>query len=256
MRSRPCLFSVGRPAERANKRVRSTGAHPKQSGPEGPLALLLRRELPARLTVFVDGDRRARRRAELRTMLDAPEVIGDVPVVRPSSARDILAALNVPVVYPLPAATYVRPDRSAGDSATGRGDVPAASAADLVAENAADDPADDRARNVDAAAILDDLLPLYPATLLRRADHRAHRTDGHLVKLFVGTLSILVRRRGERCRRYVLVACIAVDRPHRGTASIHTHPCKRLIAPRAQYHATTREERVLARLPAPAVDDR
>src|ERR1700694_1850479 len=248
MQSRPCRFSGGTLAEPASCESKAAS--------KGRPALPLHHELPARFTVFVDGDRRARRRAELRTMLDAPEVIRDVPVVRPSSARDGLATLNVAIVYGLPATIHVRPDRGTGDSAASCRDVPTASATDLVAENAADDPADDCARNVGAAAIFDDLLALDPATLLGRADDRAHRSDGHFVKLFVGTWSILVCRRGKRCRRYILVACIAVDWPHGGNASVHAHPRKRVVTPRLQYHATTLEARVLARLPASAVDNR
>src|SRR5438128_1411591 len=184
--------------------------------------------LPARFTVFVDSDGRARGRAELRTMLDPAEVVGDVPVFRPSIARDVLAPLDVPVVYRLPTATYIRPDRGSGDGAAGGSNVPAASAADLVPQNAADDPADNCPRNVGAAAIFDHLLSLDPAALLRRTNDRVHGTDARFVKLFVGALSIVVRLRCD-CRRRGVVARVAVDRPHRRNASIHPHSRERLI---------------------------
>src|SRR5438477_4870923 len=188
-------------------------------------------------------------------MLDPAEVVGDVPIFRPSIARNILAPLDVPVVYRLPAATYVRPDRGTGNSAADSSNVPAASAANLMSENAADDSADNRARNVGPAAILDHLLPLDPATLLRRTDDRVHGTDGHLVNLFIGALSIVVCLRCDWRRRGV-VARVAVDRPHRGNASVHTHPRERFIPSGVQNHAATRELRVLAHLPASAVNDR
>jgi hypothetical protein len=59
------------------------------------------------------------------------------------------------------------------DSATDSGGIPAASAADLVTENAADDGADNRSGDVGVASFLRDLFTLDPASLLGRADHRA-----------------------------------------------------------------------------------
>src|SRR2546430_675607 len=179
--------------------------------------------LRARLADAVDGNRPARRRTQLRAVLDAPEVVGNVPVIRAGSARDILAAPNVPVVCRLAATAHVRAYRGSGNSSASGGDVPAASAADLVPENPADDPADDCPRNIGATAIFDDLLALDPAALLRRSDHRAHRSHRRLIEPFAGASTIIVGRRGERCGRFVLVARIAADRSHRGNAVIHAH---------------------------------
>jgi hypothetical protein len=71
-------------------------------------------------------------------------------------------------------ATDVGAYRAPHDSATDSGDIPAASATDLVTENAADDGADNRPRDVGAASFLNDLFTLDPASLLGGADHRAH----------------------------------------------------------------------------------
>jgi hypothetical protein len=52
-----------------------------------------------------------------------------------------------------------------------------------VSEHAADHRACNRAGNVDVvAALLDDLLPLDPATPRRRSEHRADRGHGHDVE--------------------------------------------------------------------------
>ena len=110
------------------------------------------------------------------------EVIGDVPVFRSGIAFDIDAALGIPAVNLSSAATHVGPNRRASDSATGSGNIPAASASDLVPENAADDCADDRSRDIGSVvSVFNDLLTLDPATLLRRADYRTHRSDRDLV---------------------------------------------------------------------------
>src|SRR5437867_2063317 len=212
--------------------------------------------LPARFTVTVDSDRSAGRRAHLHTMLQAAEIVGDIPVFRPTLALDSGATLDVLRVHLSAATTRVGADRGSSDSATGRGDVPAASASDLVTQNAANHAADDRPRNVGAvASIFNDLLALDPATLLRGADHRTHGSHWHVVQPFVGTPAILVGGRGKRFRRLVLVTHIPADRAHRRNAVVHTHPCQRVVTAWAQHHAATFESRVLAHLPAPAIDN-
>src|SRR5438034_6459294 len=147
-----------------------------------PLRFLQRLELPSWFAVFVNGDRGARGRAQLHSMLDAPEVVTHVPVVGLTGARHVLTTLDVLVIGNGPAASRVCTDRGTGYGTPGRGDVSAASATDLMAENTADDPADDRTGHIGAAAIFDDLFSLYPATLLGWTDHRVDRADGHLVK--------------------------------------------------------------------------
>jgi hypothetical protein len=123
----------------------------------------------------IDGDRRSGRRAQLHAMLLAPEVVGDVPEIRPGAAGNAGATLDVLGVDLPTAAACIRADRGPGDRAASRGYVLTASAADLVSENAADDRADDRSWNVGAAGpIVDDLLALDPAPLLGRADNGMH----------------------------------------------------------------------------------
>src|SRR6266567_3019462 len=126
----------------------------KQKRPREAASLCsLRCELPARIAVFIDGDRRTRRRAQLHAVLHATEVVTHVPVIGLSGSRHVLATLHVLVVRHGPAATRVRTNRGAGNRSAGRGNVSAASATDLMAENTANDSADDRARNVGLAPI-------------------------------------------------------------------------------------------------------
>ena len=70
------------------------------------------------------------------------------------------------------ATTHVGPERTARNRATRRCDVASASAADLMAENATDHGAGDRATDIGPAAIGYDILPLDPAPLLGRSDDR------------------------------------------------------------------------------------
>ena len=115
-------------------------------------------------------------------MHHALEMIGDVPVFWSGIAFDIDAALGILAVNLSSAATHAGPYRRAGDSATGSGNIPAASTTDLVPENAADDCANDRPGDIGSVvSVFNDLLTLDPAALLRRADHRTHRSDGDLV---------------------------------------------------------------------------
>ena len=92
------------------------------------------------------------------------------------------AALNILAVHLRSAAADICADRCPGYRAAGSGHVPAASAADLMPEHAANHGPGNRTRYIGGiAAILDDLLALNPATLLGRTDHCADRRDRHFV---------------------------------------------------------------------------
>ena len=93
------------------------------------------------------------------------------------------AALNILAVHLRPAATTnIGADRRPCYCAASSRYIPAASAADLVAQHAANHCSGDRSRYVGGiVTIFDDLLSLDPAALLGRTDHCAHRTDGHFV---------------------------------------------------------------------------
>src|SRR5512143_1230515 len=105
------------------------------------------RPSPPRQAVLVDDDHPARRRAQLRAMHDAAEVIRDVPVFGVRSGLDGRAALHV-LAHDLSAAPDVRANRAAGDGAADGRDVASAAATDLVAEHATDDGARNCAGNV------------------------------------------------------------------------------------------------------------
>jgi hypothetical protein len=80
-------------------------------------------------------------------MLLAAEVVGDIVVVGLGLARNVLTTLNVASLHWLaadPKATGLGAYRTPRDRAADGGDILTASAADLVAENAADHGADHR----------------------------------------------------------------------------------------------------------------
>jgi len=142
----------------------------------------IQRKLSARFAVDVDHDAASRRRARLHVMQNAAEMIGDLPIFRARLRLDGRAALNILAVHLRSAATDVCTDCRPRHSAAGSGDIPAASAADLVSEHAADHCAGNRARYIGRiAAIFYDLLALDPAALLGCADHCADRRDRHFV---------------------------------------------------------------------------
>ena len=186
--------------------------------PRGPRCSVRRRQaLRAGLTLPVDGNGGSGRGSHLHPMLLAAEVIGDIPIVRAALAGCAGATLDVLGMHLLAAAvaTDVGADRGPRDRATGRGDVLAAPATDLVTENAADDGARDGRRDVGAAAILHDLLALDPAALLGRSDHGAHRRDIGLVQpLIVAPMVVVDRDRGRRVTLVIDARAGAHD-PHR-----------------------------------------
>src|ERR1700730_14241201 len=205
--------------------------------------------LPARFTVAIDRNCRSRGRAHLKAMFYATQIVSDIPVIRPA-AGNVLAVLNVLAVA-IAASTRVGADSRARDRAAGSGNVSASSASDLVTENAADDRAGDRTGHIGIAA---DPFTLDPATLLRRTDDCAHRSNLRVVKPFARALTIFVGRRCERWGHFVLVRH-PIDRPHRGNSGVHAHPAKRIVTSRPQDRAAPFESRVLAYFPASAIDD-
>ncbi len=75
--------------------------------------------------------------------------------------------------------------RGPGDSAASGGNILAGSVADLVTENAVNEGASNGPGDVGAALILDNLLTLDPAALLRCSDHRTYGSDGDLIEPLV-----------------------------------------------------------------------
>ena len=73
-------------------------------------------------------------------------------------------------------------------------DVAPSSAADLVAENAADHCAGDCAADVGTAAAFD-FLTFHPAALFGRSNHRAHRGNGNVIHAFVAAPPVLIALR-------------------------------------------------------------
>src|ERR1700682_455170 len=166
--------------------------------------------LPARFTVAVDRNCRPWGRAHLNAMFYATVIVSDIPVIRPAT-RNSRAVLNVLAVA-IAASARVGADSRARDRAAGSGNVSASSASDLVTENAADNRAGDRTGDIGVTA---DTVTLDPATLFRRTDYCAHRSNLRVVKPFARALPIFVGRRRERWGRLVLVRH-PIDRPHRG----------------------------------------
>jgi hypothetical protein len=139
-------------------------------------------ESSSRFTIDVDHDAASRRRARLHAMRNAAEMISDLPIFRTRLCLNGGALLHVLAVHLCSAATDVGADRRSRYSAAGGGDVPAPSAADLVAKHSADYCSGNRTRYVGRiAAVFDDLLALDPTALLGRADHSAHGAHRHFV---------------------------------------------------------------------------
>src|SRR5262245_1890091 len=132
-------------------------------------------------------------------MLDAAEVVSHVPVFWLRRARDRLATLDVLVVDAAGTLADVRADRRSGYRAADGSDRLAGSAADLVTQHATQHATNDRAGNI-GLRLLDDLLPLDPAALLRRTDDRTHVRNRDLEELLLGAPTVFVRR-GHGCRR-------------------------------------------------------
>ena len=102
------------------------------------------------------------------------------------------------------AAIVVTPDVRAhcgtGNRTARRRDVLPATAADLVTQHAADDAADDGARNIGAAV---EFTPLDPAALVRGTDDRAYRRNLRFEHALVAATAIVIglRRRRDVGRR-------------------------------------------------------
>src|SRR5688572_8113933 len=131
--------------------------------------------LDPRLALAVHRDGRAGGRLRLHAVLLALEAIHHVVVLGAAAARHRGALAHILRVHPAAGlvARDVGSDGRARDGADAGGDVVAAPATDLVAEDAADQPADDRA--ADLVAAVGHALPLDPAALLRTAVDGAHR---------------------------------------------------------------------------------
>ena len=87
----------------------------------------------------------------MQPVFHSAEIIGNVPILR-RTTRGGFAALYFAVNGTTAVASYIGADCATGNRAADGGDVLAASAADLVAEHAANDRADDRAAHVQIAA--------------------------------------------------------------------------------------------------------
>src|SRR5439155_27239964 len=159
--------------------------------------------------------------AQLNAMLHTLENVDDVPVCRSEAARDFGAALHVAIVH-IPTTTHVGANCGAGDRTPCGGDVLAASAADLVTEDAPDHAAHDRPANVRAAALIN-LLAFHPATLLGRSTYAVHRNDLGFIKSFRRRRII---RGGDRSRPR--------NRPHRRNTPRHADSVQRGVITRLQ----------------------
>ncbi|MFZ0488139.1 MAG: hypothetical protein WAL83_14170, partial [Arenicellales bacterium] len=89
---------------------------------------------------------------------------------------------NVLGICLLSIAPHISAHRGPGDSPADRGDALTASSNNLVAENAADDGADNCTLNVRTASLLRDLLAVDPTPLLGGTEHGTRRGDIRLVQ--------------------------------------------------------------------------
>ena len=117
-------------------------------------------------------------------MLATAKDVGHIPIIRSSRRWRVFTALNVLRIRESLAPPNVRTDRRTAYDTHASRDILPASAADLVADDAADRAANDGARNSDAGTLIDKC-GLDPAKLLRRSDHRTYIRDLRFIKPFV-----------------------------------------------------------------------
>src|SRR4029078_775590 len=135
------------------------------------------------------------------TVNEPAKPVSDIPIGRTGIALDARAALHVLAVDLRASAADVRADRRSRTRATDRRDVLPSSAADLVAEHAADHCAGDGARNVRRiASLFDDLLPLASAATLGRIDDGAYGGYGNDKETLTRRFDVGNRRRSDRHR--------------------------------------------------------
>ena len=72
---------------------------------------------------------------------------------------------------------------------------------------------------------------------------------------FERVVVLVLHRRGERLRCFVVVALTVVGRPHGRDSIFHAESAQRVVAAGTQEHATALEPIVFANFPAAAVDD-
>src|SRR4029079_12822290 len=209
---------------------------------------LSQRVLRARLAAFVDGHRASRRGNHLHVMLLALEHVRHVPIVGPRRARRTFAALHIVGPHLLRTATDLRAQRTARYGTADCGDVTGASAADLMAENAADDRTGNRSRNIRRATILGDLLLLDPASLLGRSNHRTDVGDVCLVQPLVVAPTVVMARRPLGRIAIIVAALVAVDRTYGRNAVVQTHRVQSPVVAWTQDHAPAAEIATVANL--------
>src|SRR5690348_3246285 len=219
----------------------------RKGGPAGPPSFYINSALGTRLAIAIDEDRRARRRAHLHVVLDTAIVVRHVPVIGRVVARNVGAPLDVAAV---PSAADTRTDCSTGHRTTRRRDVAAVAATDLMAEDAADHRAGNRARDV---GVTDEVASLHPAALLGRTDHCTHRRHRRLEQALTVAPLVIIST-GDVAA--ILVVPIAVaDRSNRRHAVLEAHVRERAVFTRLQHDAAAVEVRILAQLPVAAVHD-
>jgi len=150
----------------------------------------------------------------------APPPVRPTIVLAGTGQRDLAERLlGVPLPAPAPGAylalRHGRPGTRAfipGHRAPRGGYILAASAADLMSEHTADQPADNCTRDVRAASVIDDLLAFHPAAILRWAQYRPCRRHLCLIERFIRPLAILVGGGRHRRRRLIEILRGALQR--------------------------------------------
>src|SRR3954470_15467998 len=125
-----------------------------------------RRVLRPWFTALVDGYRRSRRRSGLHAVVLSAELVSDVPMLRLRIVRDRLATLHIACLCLRLAdaeGADLRARRATRDCAADCRDRVALSAADLMAEDAAEHTTDQRAGNADGAGALRHCFLFEPA---------------------------------------------------------------------------------------------
>src|SRR4051812_5095187 len=218
-----------------------------------------RRASGARLALRIDRHGPARRVRHLHAMLLPMEVVRHVPVggCLARHARAALHVLGRAVAGGDMVATDIRADGSAGDRAAGRGDVLAASAPDLMAENAADDGADKGARDVGLArrGRGGQLLTLHPAALFRGAHHGTSRSHIRFEHALLVAAAVVIG--SDRCGGIALILDVLLlgHHAHGRDAVVEAHRLQGTVLAGPKDDAAPTEARVLAGFPALAGGD-
>ena len=182
--------------------------------------------LVAGLALRVHGHSGSRLGRHLYVILLTPKGVADIPKPGFGLVGNGFAALHVlrGCRRCVAIATNLGADSSPGDRAADGSEIFAASSADLVTQNAANEGSSNCSRYVGTALILRHLFAFNPASLFRCVQNSAHGSDGCFIEAFVVASTVL---RGGHGR-------IRVNIAYRRRTVVQPHRCKRWVASGSQ----------------------